>query len=212
MAVAEVAVMLGGALLIAALGSSPAGRRRAAPSCGGDVQEIEIAGKGGYPPDLVRVTEGVPMRLAFNRQKNSECTSRVAFPEFRVSKSLAAFGKAVVEFVPDRGGEFGFACGMSMIHGWVIVEAVGEAPRAAATGLPATEGASGSGAHAHDGHEHQVATAAGVGPTREVDGTSQVEFALLGGGVNWPTCVRVIEQRLDANRLRRFRTASEVTS
>lgn len=30
----------------------------------------------------------------------------------------------MVEFVPDKAGEFGFACGMNMVHGTLVVERV----------------------------------------------------------------------------------------
>ncbi|MEU0721805.1 heavy metal translocating P-type ATPase [Streptomyces lavendulocolor] len=85
-------------------------------------QEIGITVKGGYSPDLIRVRQGVPVRLVFDRQESGECTSRVVFADFALAKSLPAFGKATVEFVPDRAGRFGFACGMNMVHGTLLVE------------------------------------------------------------------------------------------
>ncbi|WP_033309265.1 heavy metal translocating P-type ATPase [Streptomyces iakyrus] len=88
----------------------------------GGAQEIGITVKGGYSPDLIRVRQGLPVRLIFDRQESGECTSRVLFPDFSVAKSLPAFGKATVEFVPDKAGRFGFACGMNMVHGTVLVE------------------------------------------------------------------------------------------
>jgi Cu+-exporting ATPase len=197
--VAEVIVTVGGALLSAALGwffFGPKTARRA--ELRGNVQEVEITVKGGYSPDLIRVREGVPVRLVFDRQESSDCSSRVVFPDFHVSKSLAAFGKTAVEFTPDRSGEFGFACGMSMLHGTMLVEpADEELPAPPATAEPAANASSGDGAHAHGEYQHVVASAVGVGPRREVERTRRAEFALLGGGVNCPTCVRVIESRLD---------------
>ena len=210
MGIAEFLVTLGGVALAGALGwffFGPREARRA--ELRGDVQEIEITVKGGYSPDLIRVREGVPVRLVFDRQESSDCTSRVAFPDFRVSKSLAAFGKTAVEFVPDRSGEFGFACGMNMLHGTLIVEpadagALDTDARSSGGGgeaLAATpsDGVAANGAQpdAHGEHEHAVATAVGVGPRRAVEPTRQAEFALYGGGVNCPTCVRVIEDRLN---------------
>jgi hypothetical protein len=59
----------------------------------GAMQEVEITVKGGYSPNLIRVKEGVPLRLIFDRQENSDCSSRVVFPDFGVSTSLAAFGR-----------------------------------------------------------------------------------------------------------------------
>ena len=34
----------------------------------GGIQEVEITVKGGYSPNLIRVREGVPLRLIFDRQ------------------------------------------------------------------------------------------------------------------------------------------------
>jgi Cu+-exporting ATPase len=70
----------------------------------------------------VRVRQGVPLRIVFDRRESGECTSRVVFPEFALNRSLAANARTAVELLPDRPGEFGFACGMNMIHGRLIVE------------------------------------------------------------------------------------------
>ncbi|MEV8310863.1 heavy metal translocating P-type ATPase [Streptomyces flavidovirens] len=112
------------------------------------VQEIGITVKGGYSPNLIRVRQGVPVRLIFDRRESGDCTSRVVFPDFALSKSLPAFGKATAEFVPDKAGRFRFACGMNMVHGTLIVEpadderfdtsapAVGEEEQAAESPVP----------------------------------------------------------------------------
>ena len=88
----------------------------------GGVQEVEVTVKGGYSPDRIRVRQGVPLRLVFNRQESGDCTSRVVFPDWGVSRALPAFGQATVELVPDTVGEYSFACGMNMIHGKILVE------------------------------------------------------------------------------------------
>jgi P-type Cu+ transporter len=94
----------------------------------GGVQEITVVVKGGYSPDRIRVHQGVPLRLVFDRQESGECTARVVFPDFAVSKSLPAFTTTTVDLMPDRAGEFGFACGMNMVHGTLVVEPDGDAP------------------------------------------------------------------------------------
>lgn len=88
----------------------------------GDTQEIGIVVKGGYSPDVIRVRQGVPVRLIFDRQESGECTSRVVFPDFSVTESLPAFRKTTVELLPDTAGRFGFACEMNMVHGTLLVE------------------------------------------------------------------------------------------
>jgi P-type Cu+ transporter len=85
------------------------------------VQEIGVTVKGGYVPDVIRVRQGVPARVLFDRQESGECTSRVVFPDFGVTRSLPAFETTAVEFLPDKAGRFGFACGMNMVRGTLVV-------------------------------------------------------------------------------------------
>lgn len=190
----ELAVSLGGVALIAVLAwffFGPREARRA--EVRGGVQQVEVTVKGGYSPSLIRVQEGVPLRLVFDRQENSDCSARVVFPDFGVSKSLAAFGKTTVELVPTKAGEFGFACGMNMLHGTLLVEADGDGQvpaEASETAAPVAAGAPAA-------HTHEVARAVGVGPAREVKGVSRVEFGLRGDGVTCPSCVHTIESALD---------------
>jgi plastocyanin domain-containing protein len=86
------------------------------------VQEIAITVKGGYEPATVRVTEGRPVRLIFDRQETSSCSEEVVMPDFGVRKFLAPFRRTTVELVPRAPGTFDFTCGMGMLHGKMIVE------------------------------------------------------------------------------------------
>ncbi len=143
----------------------------------GGVQEVDITVKGGYSPNLIRVREGVPLRLNFDRQESGDCTSRVVFADFNASKSLPAFGTATLEFTPDKVGEFDFACGMNMIHGTLVVE-------------PADGPADGSEAGDHD--DPDVATAVGVGPSSTARiATEHAEFRV--SNMSCASCVVNIE-------------------
>jgi Cu+-exporting ATPase len=186
---AEIAVTVSGLALIAALAWFFFGPKRVSEAeQTGDRQEVEVTVKGGYSPSLIRARAGTPLRLVFDRQEAGDCTSRVVFPDFQVSKSLPAFAKTAVEFVPDRSGEFEFVCGMNMVHGTLLVEGDG-----AGTPPPVPPDRGADEAAAGDGHTHEVARAVGVGPTREVAGTEEVELSLRGAGVTCPTCVTNIE-------------------
>ncbi len=88
----------------------------------GQVQQVQVLVKGGYAPNLIRVRQSVPLRIVFDRQEGGECTSRVVFPDFALNRSLPAMAKTTVEFTPDKSGRFGFACGMNMVHGTLVVE------------------------------------------------------------------------------------------
>jgi Cu+-exporting ATPase len=73
--------------------------------------------RGGYHPNVLRVRQGVPVELVFDRQESGECTSRVVFADFAVSASLPAHARTTVRLTPAKAGSFGFACGMNMVHG-----------------------------------------------------------------------------------------------
>ncbi len=89
MAGTEFAVTVGGLVSIALLAwffFGPKTARTAEVRAG--VQEIKITVKGGYSPDIIRVKQGVPLRLVFDRQENSDCRARVVSPDFQATKSL----------------------------------------------------------------------------------------------------------------------------
>jgi Cu+-exporting ATPase len=119
----DIVVLAGAALLSGGLWRFFFGPRQAQlAEVRGGVQEVHVTVKGGYSPDLVRVRAGEPLRLVFDRQETGDCTARVVFPDFGINRALPAFAVTTVEFTPDKPGEFGFACGMNMVHGTLLVE------------------------------------------------------------------------------------------
>ncbi len=135
----EIGLLVGAAALIAVLAwyfFGPKKSREAELRDG--VQEVTITVKGGYSPDLIRVRQGVPIRLMFDRQEGGDCTSRVVFPDFAVAESLPAFKTSTVELMPDTAGRYGFAGGMNMVRGTLVVEPNDETDATPAR-TPATE-------------------------------------------------------------------------
>ena len=107
---------------------APRAAQRAAVN--GDLQVQTITVRGGYSPSVVEVVQGVRTRLVFDRQETGDCSSRVVFPDFKVNQSLPAYATTAVEFVPEHVGDFGFACGMNMLHGTVkVVAGSADGPR-----------------------------------------------------------------------------------
>lgn len=86
------------------------------------VQEIKVTVKGEYSPDRIVVKKDRPVRLLFYREDDSECTAQVVIPDLKVKQDLAVNQETSVEFVPDKEGEFTFACGMDMMKGKLVVE------------------------------------------------------------------------------------------
>lgn len=75
----------------------------------------------GYQPESFRLKKGVPARVTFIRKTADECGEEIVIPAYNIRRFLP-LGKAVtVRFTPRRAGTFGFACGMDMLHGKLIV-------------------------------------------------------------------------------------------
>jgi Cu+-exporting ATPase len=157
MSVADIAVIIGAVAALAGLGwFFFAPRRARAAELAGGVQRITVTVRGGYSPDVIRARQGVPLELVFDRQESGDCTSRVVFPDLAVSAPLPAYERTTVRLAPSAG-TFGFACGMNMIHGTLIVDP-GDGPVAAGgdgaragTCLPGGTPAASSGSAADSG-------------------------------------------------------------
>ncbi len=94
---------------------------RAAEASGG-YQEAMILVKGGYTPDTIIVRHGKPVRLNFRREETASCSEKVIFADFNKSADLPTGETVSIEFVPDKPGEYEFACAMGMFRGKLIVE------------------------------------------------------------------------------------------
>jgi plastocyanin domain-containing protein len=85
-------------------------------------QEVDVTVRGGYDPGVIRLKRGVPARLVFDRQETSPCSEEIVIPAFGVRKFLQPFAKTPVEITPKESGKFDMTCGMSMLHGTLLVE------------------------------------------------------------------------------------------
>jgi len=141
MSAADIVVVIASAAAMAGLGwFFFAPRRARTAELAGGVQRITVTVRGGYSPDVIRARQGVPLEVVFDRQESGDCTSRVVFPDLAVSASLPAFEQTTVRLAPAAAGTFGFACGMNMVHGTLIIDP--EGPPATVGGDGAQAGAS----------------------------------------------------------------------
>lgn len=118
------AVLVGLGLIVFIIWFFFGGSKKAAVSAksNGKTQKIEIEVIGGYTPSVISLIKNRPTRLIFYRQENSSCSEEVVLSDFKIRKKLPAFQKTVIEFTPDKAGEFEFTCGMGMLHGKIIVQ------------------------------------------------------------------------------------------
>jgi Cu+-exporting ATPase len=131
MNVADIIVVIAAAALAGLGWFFFAPRRARTAELAGGVQQVTVTVRGGYSPDVIRARQGVPLELVFDRQESGDCTSRVVFPDLAVSASLPAFERTTVRLAAPAAGSFGFACGMNMIHGTLIIDPDGNPPAAA---------------------------------------------------------------------------------
>jgi Cu+-exporting ATPase len=167
MSASDIAVVAADVAAAAGLGWWFFGPKRAAQAAVADgTQEIRVTVRGGYIPSRIQVRAGVPARIRFSRQESGDCTSRVVFPDLGVSADLPAFAETTVDLPPLAAGEYGFACGMNMIHG-IVTAQNGGGPV-----LPGTAAALDAAAEAAP----TVAAAPGVG------GAGQEAVVVVDGG------------------------------
>lgn len=120
----EISVIIGGVVLIGLVLWLFFGKRQAvaAQARESGVQEIMIKVKGGYDPDVIVVKQGKPVRLDFYRDETASCSEQVVFGDFGIAKDLPAYRTTSIMLMPEKTGEFTFACGMNMMRGKLIVE------------------------------------------------------------------------------------------
>jgi len=85
-------------------------------------QEVHITVKGGYEPNVIHAKIGVPILLHIYRDEDTKCTREIIFEELNIRRTLPAFKTTSILLTPKEAGEIHFACGMSMVHGKLIVE------------------------------------------------------------------------------------------
>jgi RND family efflux transporter MFP subunit len=76
----------------------------------------------GYEPAKLTVRAGQPARITFVRTTDKTCGTEVVFPSLHIRRPLPLNEPVVVEFTPRDSGEIGFACGMNMLKGTVVVQ------------------------------------------------------------------------------------------
>lgn len=76
----------------------------------------------GFSRTSIRLRRNVPTRLTFLRQTDSTCATSIVISGYGINRELPLNTPVVVSFTPNKSGEVGFACGMNMMRGKLIVQ------------------------------------------------------------------------------------------
>ena len=80
-----------------------------------------VVSEQGFEPAKVTLRAGTPARITFVRTTDTTCGTEVVFPSLNIKRALPLNQPVVIEFTPAKSGDIAFACGMSMLHGSVVV-------------------------------------------------------------------------------------------
>lgn len=84
------------------------------------VQEVTVnVDDNGYSPAVLVLQKNIPAKIRFNPVKLNSCNYQVYFPEFRGGLDLSKGQLETPAVNIDK--DFGFQCGMGMLHGFVKV-------------------------------------------------------------------------------------------
>ena len=81
-----------------------------------------IVNKTAFEPAMVTLRAGVPAHITFTRITDETCAKEIVFPSLGIKRTLPLNQPVTIEFTPQKGGDIGFACGMNMLRGTVVVE------------------------------------------------------------------------------------------
>ena len=87
-----------------------------------DGQSATVVVNGGYNPAVLKLKQGVPVKLTFNRKDPTTCLEKVVFPDFGVDADSPVGQDVVITIDTSKAGEYEYSCGMHMFHGKIIIK------------------------------------------------------------------------------------------
>jgi hypothetical protein len=86
----------------------------------GGIQKISVdLSSGSYNPNVIKLKAGVPTEITFGQ--SSGCTGQVQSADLGFAEDLTS-GPKTVKLGALKAGTYGFACGMNMVTGQIVVE------------------------------------------------------------------------------------------
>jgi len=92
---------------------------------GGRVSKHRVAvevTQEGFVPNEIHAKVGEPITLVVTRKTDLTCAKQFVFADFGVEKELPLDQPVEVTVTPTKAGDLGFACGMDMVTGKLIVQ------------------------------------------------------------------------------------------
>ena len=93
---------------------------RSAPRWGREA-EVSVRLRGGFEPSVIHAYAGRRLRLVFRREETSAQSQRVVFPAFGRSATLPPFEEVALDLLPEKPGEYEFACELGLPRGLLVV-------------------------------------------------------------------------------------------
>jgi RND family efflux transporter MFP subunit len=88
-----------------------------------DLQEAHVlVSDASFEPSRLSLRAGVPARIMFTRTSDKTCATAIVVPALNITKELPLNQPVLIEFTPKQAGEIGFACGMNMLRGTLVVQ------------------------------------------------------------------------------------------
>lgn len=84
------------------------------------VIRVSVDGSG-FSPSNFDLQKGVSTTITFVRTTDATCATSVVWPDFQINKKLPLNQPVSFSITPRKSGTSGFACGMNMLKGSVIV-------------------------------------------------------------------------------------------
>ena len=109
--------MLGVAVVVAA-GCGGAGGAGGA----GTGTRVELAvTENGFEPAEIQAKQGQPLTLVVTRKTDATCAKEIVIANQNIRKDLPLNQAVEVTFTPGDSGDIGYACGMDMVTGKIVV-------------------------------------------------------------------------------------------
>ena len=106
--------------LIALAGFTIAQQKKTPEKANVQTAKITVNEKG-FEPGSLTLKPDVPAEVTFIRTSDATCATSVVIPDYKIKQDLPLNKPVVVSFTPKKG-TFGFACGMSMFQGKIVVQ------------------------------------------------------------------------------------------